>query len=60
MLLKREMGGSTAFIEALLEEAVGKSSLSPPDRALCKEVVLGCVRWKDMLDMLVANQVHIA
>ena len=54
------MGGSTAFIEALLEEAVGKSSLSAADRALCKELVLGCVRWKDMLDMLVANQVYIA
>ena len=23
------------------------------DRGLCKEIVLGCVRWRDMLDELV-------
>lgn len=56
VLLKRETQGSTAFIEALLEESLGKSSLEPSDRGLCKELVLGCVRWRDMLDELVVKR----
>ena len=56
VLLKRETKGSTAFIEALLEESIGKSSLEPADRGLCKEIVLGCVRWRDMLDELVIRR----
>ena len=54
VLMKRETGGTTTFIEALLQEGIAASALSPADRALCKEIVLGCVRWRDMLDQLVA------
>jgi 16S rRNA (cytosine967-C5)-methyltransferase len=56
VLLKRETKGSTAFIETLLEESIAKSSLEPSDRGLCKELVLGCVRWRDMLDALAAKR----
>jgi len=50
VLLKRETGGETAFIEVLLEEGLAKSSLNAADRGLGKEIVLGCVRWRDLLD----------
>ena len=54
VLMKRETKGTTAFIEELLQESLSASALSPSDRGLCKELVLGCVRWRGMLDQLVA------
>ena len=33
-----------------------QSSLDAADRGLCKELVLGCVRWRDLLDRLVADR----
>jgi 16S rRNA (cytosine967-C5)-methyltransferase len=53
-LLRREHGGG--FIESLLDEAIAEARLSPPDRALCRELGLGCVRWQGTLDWLIAKR----
>jgi len=42
------------FTETLLDAALERAFLSPPDRALCHELVLGCVRWQGALDHLIA------
>lgn len=53
-LLKREQ--HAGFIEKLLEEALSSADLSAVDRALCKELTLGCVRWQATLDWLIAQR----
>jgi 16S rRNA (cytosine967-C5)-methyltransferase len=42
------------FTEDLLENALAGAQLSPPDRALCQEIVYGAVRWQATLDWLIA------
>ena len=44
------------FIEDLLENALYRARLSPPDRGLCLEIVYGVVRWQDTLDWLIARK----
>jgi len=46
VLLQRESGGGAAFVETLLDTESARLGVTGPDRALCKELVLGCVRWR--------------
>jgi len=50
---RRADGG---FTEDLLENALAGAQLSPPDRALCQEIVYGAVRWQATLDWLIARK----
>jgi len=45
-----------AFTEDLLENALVEARLSPPNRALCQEIVYGAVRWQATLDWLIARK----
>src|ERR1700678_1578439 len=44
------------YVEKLLDRELGRHALSPPDRALCQELVYGMVRWQSTLDWLVARK----
>jgi len=48
-----ERAGKDEFVEELLETALEKARLSPPDRRLCQELVYGIVRWHTTLDWLI-------
>ncbi len=48
------------FTENLLETALAAARLSPPDRALCHELVCGVVRWQATLDRLIARKTDSA
>jgi 16S rRNA (cytosine967-C5)-methyltransferase len=52
ILQRRETGGE--FIEHLLDEELAGNALTGPDRALCAELVCGCVRWQRTLDHLIS------
>jgi 16S rRNA (cytosine967-C5)-methyltransferase len=52
----RRRGDSDEYVEKLLEKELAGSSLTPPDRALCQELVYGIVRWQMTLDWLVARK----
>jgi 16S rRNA (cytosine967-C5)-methyltransferase len=54
VLRQRESGQE--FTENLLENALARSPLSPPDRGLCLEMVYGVVRWQATLDWLIARK----
>jgi 16S rRNA (cytosine967-C5)-methyltransferase len=49
-------GGSSEYVEKLLEIELAGKSLTPPDRALCQELVYGIVRWQTTLDWLIARK----
>ena len=54
-----ESGSDSApslFTEELLERALAKAELTPPDRRLCQELVYGVVRWQGTLDWLIARK----
>lgn len=53
-LLQRERGAD--FIEPLLDRAIDAARLNPADRALCRELGLGCVRWQGTLDWLIGRR----
>ncbi|MCU0770647.1 MAG: 16S rRNA (cytosine(967)-C(5))-methyltransferase RsmB [Verrucomicrobia bacterium] len=53
-LLQRERGAD--FIEPLLDRAIDEARLLPSDRALCRELGLGCVRWQGTLDWLIGRR----
>jgi 16S rRNA (cytosine967-C5)-methyltransferase len=53
-ILQRRQGG--AFIEHLLDTALARARLSPPDRHLCQELVYGIVRHQATLDWLIARK----
>ncbi len=44
------------FTETLLERALAGACLTPADRGLCHELVLGIVRWQATLDWLIARK----
>jgi 16S rRNA (cytosine967-C5)-methyltransferase len=44
------------YVETLLERELARHPLSPPDRALCQELVYGMVRWRGTLDWLLARK----
>ena len=44
------------YVERLLEQELSRAKLSPPDRALCQELVYGIVRWQKTLDWLIARK----
>jgi 16S rRNA (cytosine967-C5)-methyltransferase len=44
------------FVEKHLDRALARTRLYPEDRALCQELVYGCVRWQGTLDWLVHRQ----
>lgn len=52
----QQRGGSTEYIEKLLENELARRTLSPPDRGLCQELVYGIVRWQGTLDWLIARK----
>lgn len=52
----RQRGPSGDYVERLLERELASRALSPPDRALCQELVYGMVRWQATLDWLVAQK----
>lgn len=54
MLGQRRPGGE--FTENLLERALERAELSPADRGLCHELVVGVVRWQETLDWLIARK----
>ena len=54
MLGQRRPNGE--FTEILLERALAGVPISPADRGLCHELVLGIVRWQAALDWLIARK----
>jgi 16S rRNA (cytosine967-C5)-methyltransferase len=54
LLARRGQHGQ--YIENLLEKGLARHSLSPPDRALCQELVYGLARWERTLDWLIARK----
>ena len=54
MLGWRRPGGE--FTETLLERALRDAQLSPADRGLCHELVLGVERWQATLDWLITRK----
>ena len=54
-ILQRRAAG-TDYVEDLLESALARAHLSPPDRGLCQELVYGVVRWQAALDFLIGQK----
>ena len=54
VLLQHSRGGN--WLEAVLEQELLRSPLSPLDRALAQELVFGVVRWRATLDWLIARK----
>jgi 16S rRNA (cytosine967-C5)-methyltransferase len=54
ILQQRRANGE--FTEDLLENALAGAQLPPADRALCREIVYGAVRWQATLDWLIARK----
>ncbi|HEY2081565.1 MAG TPA: transcription antitermination factor NusB, partial [Verrucomicrobiae bacterium] len=54
-ILQRRNAG-VDFVEEILEFALARAQLSPPDRGLCQELVYGVVRWQATLDWLIARK----
>jgi 16S rRNA (cytosine967-C5)-methyltransferase len=52
----RQRGPSGDYVEKLLDRELAGHALSPPDRALCQELVYGMVRWQSTLDWLMARK----
>jgi 16S rRNA (cytosine967-C5)-methyltransferase len=52
----RRHGSGGEYVEKLLENELAERSLTPPDRALCQELVYGMVRWQMTLDWLIAQK----
>lgn len=55
-ILREARAGAPAFTEERWEHTIAQTELSPADRALCRELVFGCVRWRATLDWLVARK----
>jgi 16S rRNA (cytosine967-C5)-methyltransferase len=49
-------GRAGHYVENLLERELAARLLSPPDRALCQELVFGLVRWQRTLDWLAGRK----
>ncbi len=56
MRVLRRRGDSGEYVERLLENELAGRGLTPPDRALCQELVYGIVRWQTTLDWLIARK----
>src|ERR1035438_10075851 len=56
MRVLRRRSESGEYVEKLLEHELAGRSLTPPDRALCQELVYGIVRWQTTLDWLIARK----
>jgi 16S rRNA (cytosine967-C5)-methyltransferase len=56
MQVLRQRSRSSDYVEKLLERALATDALSPPDRALCQELVYGTVRWQRALEWLIARK----
>jgi len=56
MRVLRRRGDSGEYVEKLLENELAGGGLTPPDRALCQELVYGIVRWQTTLDWLIARK----
>lgn len=52
----RQRRPSGDYVEKLLDRELARHALSPPDRALCQELVYGMVRWQSTLDWLMARK----
>src|SRR5277367_6667968 len=56
MRVLRQRRPSGDYVEKLLEIELAGQELSPPDRALCQELVYGVVRWQRTLDWLIERK----
>jgi 16S rRNA (cytosine967-C5)-methyltransferase len=56
MRVLRRRGEGGEYVERLLENELAGRGLTPPDRALCQELVYGIVRWQTTLDWLIARK----
>jgi len=52
-----DRGAKGGFIERHVDRALTRVPLPPEDRALCRELAYGCVRWQATLDWLIARLV---
>jgi 16S rRNA (cytosine967-C5)-methyltransferase len=52
----RQRRPSGNYVEKLLERELSRHAFSPPDRALCQELVYGIVRWQGALDWLMERK----
>lgn len=50
-----DRGSKGGFIERHVDRALMRVRLPPEDRALCRELAYGCVRWQATLDWLVGR-----
>lgn len=48
--------GKGTFVEDILAETMGQTTLSPADRGLCQELVYGVIRWQAALDWLISKK----
>lgn len=55
-ILRRREGGTGDYVEVILEKALARARLSTLDRALCRELVFGVVRWQATLDWLIGRK----
>lgn len=49
---------SDSYIDKLLDGELRRTELSPADRALCTELVNGCVRWQSRIDWVLTGFYH--
>jgi 16S rRNA (cytosine967-C5)-methyltransferase len=56
MRILRRREGSSEYVETLLDDELAQCTMTPPDRALCQELVYGITRWRATLDWLVARK----
>lgn len=53
-----DRGSKGGFIERHVDRALTRHPLPPEERALCRELAYGCVRWQATLDWLIARLVE--
>lgn len=49
---------SDSYVDKLLDGELRRTELSPADRALCTELVNGCVRWQSRIDWVLTGFYH--
>ena len=54
-ILQRHATGQ-GYLEDVLEEVLGQTSLKPVDRSLVQELTFGAARWQATLDWLIARK----
>lgn len=52
----RGSGAGKGRLETVFDQELARAALSPPDRALARELVFGIVRWQATLDWVIARK----